>query len=134
MAEKIVGAGGIGNLGGRISRALVQHGANTVALMRAGSEDKQRKPLDDAGVLVVTVDMPSVSDITRACWGAACVVSALQGLREVVVDVQSLVLEAAVAAGIPRFIPSDFSTDFRTLPPSENSNQGSRYKRNGVPT
>ncbi len=122
MAERIVVAGGTGNLGGRISRALVKRGANAVALMRAGSEDKQRKPLEDAGVLVAEVDMASVSDITRACEGAACVVSALQGLRDVVVDVQSLMLEAAVAAGIPRFIPSDFATDFRTSPPGENRN------------
>lgn len=122
MAEKIVVAGGTGNLGARISRALSQRGANAVALMRAGSEDKQRKSLEDAGVQVAAVNMASVSDLRKVCEGAACVVSALQGLREVVVDAQSLLLEAAVAAGITRFIPSDFATDFRTLPPGENRN------------
>jgi nucleoside-diphosphate-sugar epimerase len=122
MADKIVVAGGTGNLGARISRALSQRGANAVALMRAGSEDKQRKSLEDAGVQVAAVNMASVSDLRKVCEGAACVVSALQGLREVVVDVQSLLLEAAVAASITRFIPSDFATDFRTLPPGENRN------------
>jgi hypothetical protein len=31
-------------------------------------------------------------------------------------------LEAVLAARVPRFIPSDFSTDFRALPPGENRN------------
>jgi len=122
VAETIVVAGGTGNLGGRISRALARRGATAVALMRAGSEDKRRKPLEDAGVQVVAVDMTSVADIRKACEGAACVVSALQGLRDVVVDAQSRLLEASVAAGVPRFIPSDFATDFRTSPPGENRN------------
>jgi len=122
MADKIVVAGGTGNLGGRISRSLVKRGATAVALIRAGGEDKHRKELEDAGVQVVAVDMASVAEVRRACEGAACVVSALQGLRDVVVDAQSRLLEATVAAGVPRFIPSDFATDFRTSPPGENRN------------
>lgn len=122
MAEKIVVAGGTGNLGGRISRALVERGATAVALIRAGGEGKHRKELEDAGVQVVAVDMASVTEIRKACEGAACVVSALQGLRDVVVDAQSRLLEATVAAGVLRFIPSDFATDFRTSPPGENRN------------
>jgi hypothetical protein len=35
---------------------------------------------------------------------------------------QSVLLEAALSAGVPRFIPSDFSTDFRDLTPGENRN------------
>jgi hypothetical protein len=122
MAEKIVVAGATGNLGGRISRSLVERGATAVALMRAGSEDKNRRSLEDAGVQVVEVDMGSVNDIRKACEGAACVVSALQGLRDVVVDAQSRLLEATVAATVRRFIPSDFATDFRISPPGENRN------------
>jgi len=122
MAERIIVAGGTGNLGGRISRALAKRGANAVALMRAGSEDKHRKPLEGAGVHVTAVDMASVADMRKACEGAACVVSAFQGLRDVVVDAQSRLLKAAVAAGVPRFFPSDFATDFRTSSPGENRN------------
>jgi hypothetical protein len=39
-------------------------------------------------------------------------VSALSGLREVIVDAQKVLLDAAVAASVPRFIPSDYSLDF----------------------
>jgi len=50
------------------------------------------------------------------------VVSALQGLREVIVDTQAAMLEAAIRAGVPRFIPSDYSIDFTGLPPGGNRN------------
>ena len=49
-------------------------------------------------------------------------VSALNGLRDVIVDRQSVLLDAAVAAGVPRFIPSDYSADFTTTPPGDNRN------------
>jgi hypothetical protein len=35
----------------------------------------------------------------------------LAGLREVVIDAQKKLLDAAIAAGVPRFIPSDYSLD-----------------------
>jgi hypothetical protein len=41
------------------------------------------------------------------------VISALSGVRDVIVEAQGRLLDAAVAAGVPRFIPSDFAVDFR---------------------
>lgn len=64
--------------------------------------------------------MASVSELASACEGSACIVSALQGLRDVIVDTQTVLLEAALKAGVARFIPSDFSTNFQTLAPGEN--------------
>jgi NAD(P)-dependent dehydrogenase (short-subunit alcohol dehydrogenase family) len=122
MTEKIVLAGATGDLGTRIARALCKRGADVVALGRIGTLDDKVKALESLGVKVRIVDMASVSDIAKACDGAACVVSALSGLRDVVVDTQSILLEAALAARVPRFIPSDFSMDFRTLPVGENRN------------
>jgi NmrA-like family protein len=58
--------------------------------------------------------------VTLACSGASCVVSALQGLRDV--EAQTVLLDAAVKAGVPRFIPSDYSIDFTKFPPGENRN------------
>ena len=49
-------------------------------------------------------------------------VSALQGLRDVIVETQAVLLDAGVGAGVPRFIPSDFSIDFTRFPPGENRN------------
>ena len=50
-------------------------------------------------------------------------VSAIQGsAARVIVDAQSVLLDAAIAAGVPRFIPSDFSADFTKLSAGENRN------------
>ena len=49
-------------------------------------------------------------------------VSALAGLREVIIDAQALLLEAAVKAQVPRFIPSDFSIDFTKCADGHNRN------------
>src|ERR1019366_10522218 len=57
-----------------------------------------------------------------ACLGASCVVSALQGLRDVIVETQTVLLDAAVMADVPCFIPSDYSIDFTKFPPGENRN------------
>ena len=57
-----------------------------------------------------------------ACEGAACVVSALNGLGDVILDRQSVLIDAAVLAGVPRFIPSDFSADFTRTPAGRNRN------------
>jgi hypothetical protein len=49
-------------------------------------------------------------------------VSALAGLRDAIVNAQAALLEGAAAAGVPRFIPSDYSIDFSRLPPGRNRN------------
>ena len=68
------------------------------------------------------MDLNSVSDVVPPCSGAACVVSALAGFQDVVVDAQAVLLDAAIKAGVPRFIPSDYSIDFSGLPPGGNRN------------
>ena len=57
-----------------------------------------------------------------ACSGASCVVSALAGLRDVIVEAQTVLLDAAIKTDVPRFIPSDYSIDFTKFPPGENRN------------
>jgi hypothetical protein len=64
----------------------------------------------------------NVDEISYACEGATCVVSALAGLREVVIDAQKVLVDAAIAARVPRFIPSDYSLDFTPFAAGENRN------------
>jgi hypothetical protein len=78
--------------------------------------------LQQLGVTIASVDWSSAFEVAAACSGAACVVSALQGLRDVIVETQSVLLDAAIKAGVPRFIPSDYSIDFTKFPPGENRN------------
>ncbi|WP_226758805.1 hypothetical protein [Arthrobacter sp. SO3] len=49
-------------------------------------------------------------------------VSAINGPDSAIVGAQSRLLEAAAAAGAPRFIPSDFSIDYRGIRPRSNRN------------
>jgi uncharacterized protein YbjT (DUF2867 family) len=118
----VIVAGATGNLGGRIARALREQGASVRALVRHGAADDKLERLRKRGVTVVSVDFSNASQVAPAFSGASCVVSALAGLRDVIVGIQTLLLDAAIKAGVPRFIPSDYSIDFTTLLAGENRN------------
>jgi nucleoside-diphosphate-sugar epimerase len=118
----IVLAGATGDLGHRIGLALLGRGAEVRALVRPGNTKPEVGQLRERGATIVEVDFANQAALTAACAGAACVVSALSGLREVIVDAQSQLLDAAVAAGVPRFIPSDYAIDYTKLPEGSNRN------------
>ena len=118
----IVVAGASGDIGGRITKALLERGATVRALVRHSTAADKVESLRELGATVVRADLTSASEALPACEGAACVVSALAGLRDVIVEAQTLLLYAAVSAGVPRFIPSDYSIDFTGCRPGENRN------------
>ncbi|GAB4022613.1 NmrA family NAD(P)-binding protein [Spirosoma koreense] len=122
MVTKILVAGATGNLGGRIVRELISRGAEVRALVRPSSDHQKVGGLKDQGAQIVEVNLTDVAELTRACEGVSCIVSVMQGLRDVIVDTQSKLLDAAIAAGVPRFIPSDFASDFTQQDAGENRN------------
>jgi uncharacterized protein YbjT (DUF2867 family) len=99
---RVVVAGATGKLGQRIMAALTRRGATAVPLTRE--------------------QLATANSIADACREAGCVVSALAGLRDVIVDVQGRLLDGAQRAQVPRFIPSDFCTDYGPLVAGENRN------------
>ena len=115
-------AGASGDLGFRIGRALVDRGAQVRALVRPSLSRKSRARLEAAGLTLAEADLKDSAAMASACDGATCVVCALNGLREVIVDGQHALLMAAANAGVPRFIPSDFSADFTKTTPGRNRN------------
>jgi hypothetical protein len=122
MAKIIVVAGATGNLGERICKNLRGQGAEVRALVRSNSSIEKVNHLQKSGIQVVRVNMHDVEEVAAACQGASCLVSALAGLREVIIDTQKILLDAAVKAGVPRFIPSDYSVDFTKFSDGENRN------------
>ena len=118
----IILAGATGDLGGRIARAIRDRGGGVRALVRREGDPEKIEALRNSGADIAAVDFKSNAELTGACRGGACVVSALSGLREVIVDTQQLLLNAAIEANVPRFIPSDFSIDFTKLQPGTNRN------------
>lgn len=122
MNKIIVVAGATGNLGGNIISALLDKGAVVHAIVRSTSDNTKIKELEGLGVKVFKVNMADVQEVSKACMGASCVVSALAGLRDVIIDTQKILLDAAIVAGVPRFIPSDYSLDFTPFLHGENRN------------
>jgi len=122
MENLILVAGGTGDLGNRIIKALLKRNANVIAIVRHTSDSPKVEELEKIGVKVIKVDMSSIAELTAACKGVTRVVSALAGLRETIVEVQSMLLDAAVAAGVFSFIPSDYSSDFNQIAEGENRN------------
>ncbi|GGF19025.1 aromatic alcohol reductase [Hymenobacter cavernae] len=119
----IVLAGATGALGLLIAHHLRRRGAAVRALVRPGKANTaEATSLRLQGVEIVEVDYSNAAQLTQAFAGANCVVSALSGLRKVIVEAQTRLLDAAVAAGVSRFIPSDFSADFTRLPEGSNRN------------
>jgi nucleoside-diphosphate-sugar epimerase len=121
-------AGGTGNLGGKIINALIDKGAEVRVLVRSSSDHKKVQQLEEVGCKVLAVDFAKQAEIEAACMGSSCVVSALAGLEDVIIDVQKVLLDAAIAAGVPRFIPSDYSLDFTKFKEGENRNLDLRRK------
>ena len=122
MKHTIAVAGATGDLGERIVKALVNQGADVRVLVRASSKGEKISELEKLGVDVVRINAWTVDEVARACRGVSCVVSALAGLRDTVVESQKVLLDAAVSAGVPRFIPSDYSIDFTKFPAGRNRN------------
>ncbi len=118
----IVVAGATGDLGLRITKALIARQARVCALVRRNTALDKLQRIRATGAEVVEVDFTDVSQAAKTLSGALCVVSALAGLRDVIVDTQTALLDAAVKAGVPRFIPSDYSVDFTKLPVGSNRN------------
>ena len=118
----IVLAGATGNLGGRIARSLLDRGARVRAIVRHDGAPDAIAALGRAGAEIVRADYAVPASLARACEGGSCVVSALAGLRDVIVLAQSALLDAAIDAGVPRFIPSDFCIDYAPLPEGANRN------------
>jgi hypothetical protein len=122
MEKHILVAGATGNLGEKICRELIKNQAKVSAIVRKGTGEKKITHLKHLGVAVYEADLSDQHELEKLCKGVSCVVSALAGLGDVIVDTQLNLLNAAVATGVPRFIPSDFCTDFTTIPKGANRN------------
>jgi uncharacterized protein YbjT (DUF2867 family) len=128
MRKIIVIVGATGNLGGKIVNALLTKGAEVRAIVRLETDLKKIKELEEKGVKVFQIDTSNKAEISKYCSGADCFISAIAGLRETIIDAQRVFLDAAIEAKVPRFIPSDYSSDFTNLKEGENRNLDFRRK------
>ncbi|MEN8584593.1 NmrA family NAD(P)-binding protein [Burkholderia sp. RS01] len=115
-------AGATDDLGGRIMRNLVALGATVRVLTRHETSTARVAQLRAQGAEVVQTDYDDPGGLQHACPDVDCVVSAINGLDSAILGAQLRPLEAAAAVGAPRFIPSDFSIDYRGIRPGSNRN------------
>jgi hypothetical protein len=131
----IVVAGAQGTLGKLVCDSLISRARSEArpvlvrGLVRKGRAhsgsvipDASGEKVSEQHLTIEPVDYGNEDDLKRVCDGAYCVVSALQGLEDVIVGVQSRLLTAAIAGNVKRFIPSDFAIDFNKLPEGANRN------------
>lgn len=132
MATKIsvLVAGATGMLGFEIAKQLSrQEGVTVYALIRpdaVNNPHKQEKieALRLHNVHFATGDLFDQTSLNKACQNIEVVVSAVNGDADVMVEGQTNLIKAAVNAGVRRFIPSDYSVDYRKL------NWGDNYQLN----
>ena len=104
MGKSILVAGVTGNLGERIVKALLKIGAEVRFVVRSNSDINKINMLEKLGAKVFRIKIWNIEEVSTSCQGVSCVVSALAGLRDVVIDAQKVLLDSAMAAGVPCFL------------------------------
>jgi uncharacterized protein YbjT (DUF2867 family) len=122
MTTTVLVAGATGDLGGRIVGSLLDLDTRVRVLTRPGSSSATEQYGGDDRIEIVTAAYTDHAALVTALTDVDVVVSAVSGTRSVIVDAQTALLAAAVEAGVPRFIPSDYSADYRSITPGTNRN------------
>ena len=128
MANKltVLVAGATGMLGSKIVLALLDKGNLDVrAMVRSSndSDEKNRQKIDAMikDAMIVEADVMQPETLLPACVGVDVVVSAI-GNNNVTVPGQKNLIDAAKQQHVKRFIPSDYSIDYRKLDYGDNHN------------
>ncbi|WP_313540048.1 NmrA family NAD(P)-binding protein [Leifsonia aquatica] len=122
MTTPVLVAGATGDLGARIVRELLLLDTHVRVLTRPGSGEAARLYGENPRIEIVEARYTDPVALAAAVSGMTTVVSALSGTRPVIIDAQRALLAAAVGTGVPRFIPSDFSSDYRRIAIGGNRN------------
>ena len=132
-------AGSAGMLGSKIVSALLDKGNLDVRAMvrfreaeatpTSNDTNPEKRQKIDAmkakGATIVEGDVMQLETLLPACAGIDVVVSAI-GNNEVTVPGQKNLIDAAKQQGVKRFIPSDYSVDYRKLDYGDNDNLDKR--------
>ncbi|PTB65875.1 NAD(P)-binding protein [Trichoderma citrinoviride] len=107
MALRVAVAGATGDLGVPIVKALLAAGYHVTALTREGSNNTSKLP-KSSNLSIAQVNYSSAQSLENALKGHTVVISTLTSTS---VGDQNPLIDAAIAAGVARFIPSEFGSD-----------------------
>lgn len=118
MTVGVALAGATGNLGSDILKALLAAGFEVIILTWQGSKSADTLPAH-SNPKIISIVYQDTKNLISALQGIDAVVSALAPLS---LNVQKSLIDAALAAGVKRFIPSEFGADMtkplnRQVPP-----------------
>ncbi|QSZ37158.1 hypothetical protein DSL72_009252 [Monilinia vaccinii-corymbosi] len=120
VIKNVAITGASGALGKPILKVLIQSNKFNITVLTRSTSTSTSKPSFPSTVTVLPVDFTSVASLTSALQSqkidAVVSVVGTEGLEG-----QRLVIDAAVAAGVKRFLPSEFGSDLsnpvtKTLP------------------
>lgn len=120
-------AGSTGMLGSKIVSALLDKGDIEVRAMVRSIDDnnqenrKKIETMQAKGATIVEGNLMKPETLLTLCEGVDVVLSAV-GNNEVTVPGQKHLIDAAKQQGVKRFIPSDYSVDYRKLDYGDNDN------------
>jgi hypothetical protein len=104
---KVALAGATGNIGLPILNALLGANHQVVVLTREGSNNTSKLP-KSSNITVKEVDYASIESLRPALEGVKVVVSTLATES---IGAQTPLIDASIAAGVERFLPSEFGSD-----------------------
>lgn len=114
-------------LGTKIVSALLDKGATEVrAMVRPGSDSKEEnrqkiEQMKAQGATIVQGDVMKPQTLLPICDGVDVVVSAVGNNQETVPGQKNLI-DAAKQQGVKRFVPSDYSVDYRKVDYGDSDN------------
>lgn len=123
--------GSTGMLGTKIVSALLDKGTTEVnAMVRPSSDENEEnrqkiEAMKAKGAVIVEEDLMKPNSLLPLCKGVDVIVSAV-GNNQTTVPGQKHLIDAAKQQGVKRFIPSDYSVDYRKLDYGDNDNLDKR--------
>lgn len=110
--------GATGQVGTPLTLNLLEMGHEVIAITRSlnsGIPDKLREFSDKGARIVEINDMRNQLLVEEAIHGADVLVCAVPGDQSVINELEPIWLEAAINAGVKRFVPTEFGCHTRNL-------------------
>lgn len=116
--QRVAVIGAAGQVGTTLTKGLLSLGHEVVVLTRgrSGNSDDKLAGYEALGARIEAVaDMQDVSLMAKALKGIDILICAVPGSKEIITNAQPVWLDAAVKAGVKRFVPTEFGCHTQAL-------------------